>query len=280
MVMHRLALIVLVLGLTFCTSPSPVSEAPFGEAVWGFVHASSSNGRLVVLHRFSGNERPSFGHHGEPMVPSEVTIYDLVADQQRTVAEFVGIDARRRWVLALDDGKLWLIDANTGTWEALEGVDMEDDNNRCLSPRQASFSDGGRRVAWIRADARALQVRDLVRGKSWSIPAEGRLWRAWPADEGRGGVLLEVAAGSTEWPIQRTSCACTWCTRFAMVYSTFGWSGPAYDIIEVANDGSRGDGELSERDYEWHGPTSSGCTLKASEDDGEALERGPWRWIC
>src|SRR5205807_464107 len=50
-------------------APSPPSAGglrtdPFGGERWGFVEASSANGRLVVLRRFAGDAKPSFGQHG------------------------------------------------------------------------------------------------------------------------------------------------------------------------------------------------------------------------
>jgi hypothetical protein len=256
----------------------PVSEEPFGGSVWGFAETSTANGRIVVLRWFE--RQPSFGHHGEPSVAPTLTAFDLVSGQKRELQELVEVAESRRYLLVLAEGALWLIDGETGSWEALRDVDLEHDVNACLWPRQGAFSLHGARVGWINAQASALNVRELGSGEQWTVPAKGRLWRGWPDDQGRGAVLIEVPSGSSDWPVQGTSCACRWCNRFAMSYSTFGWSGPSFEIIAVAEDGSRREGQPPEGEYAIHGPTSSGCKLKASEQDGESLEKGPWRWDC
>jgi hypothetical protein len=258
----------------------PVSLAPFGGSVWGFVETASASGRIVVLRWFPGEQPPSFGHHGSASVRPTLTAFDLVGGQQRELVELVSVDATRRYIVALADDALWLIDGERGTWEALPDVDLEQDQNPCLWPRQAAFSVDGARLGWVAADAARLNVRELETGARWTVAAKGRLWRAWPDEQGRGAVLVEVPAGSSGWPIQGTSCACRWCNRFARSYSNYGWSGPSFEIVAVAADGSRGEGSPPDSGVALVGPTSSGCTLHASEQDGESLERGPWRWDC
>ncbi|HWN66897.1 MAG TPA: hypothetical protein VNM90_04610 [Haliangium sp.] len=256
---------------------SPRTES-FGDKRWGFVEASSANGRFAVLRRFHGDARPSFGHHGESADQPEVTVFDRVTGQERTISEIIDIDATRRFLLLLADGALWLADAETGNFESLAGTDMDPDGNACLSPRQATFSAKGKRVAWVTDKSGSLTVRDLATGATWRIAAKQRIWRGWPDDDGRGGVVLEVPAG-TGWPEQHTSCACRWCNRFALSYGVYGWGGPSFTIERVAEDGSRSQGEPPEGEGVWHGKTTSGCELKPqSEDSG--LERGPWQWRC
>ena len=257
---------------------APLRTEPFGGTRWGFVEASSANGRLVVLRRFDGDVRPSFGHHGESDQEPQVTLFDLVTGKERTISEIIDIDATRRFLLLIANDALWLADAETGNFESLGGVDMESDGNQCLSPRQATFSAKGKRVAWVTDKSRNLTVRDLATGATWRIAAKQRIWRGWPDDDGRGGVVLEVPAG-TGWPAQHTSCACRWCNRFALSYGVYGWGGPSFAIERVAEDGSRSQGEPPEGEGVWHGKTTSGCELKPqSEDSG--LERGPWQWRC
>jgi hypothetical protein len=257
---------------------APLRTEPFGGTRWGFVEASSANGRFVVLRRFHGDARPSFGHHGETSDQPEVTVFDRVTGQERPISEIIDIDATRRFLLLIADGALWLADAETGNFESLEGADMDDDGNACLSPRQATFSAKGKRVAWVTDKAGSLTVRDLATGARWPIAAKQRIWRGWPEDDGRGAVVLEVPAG-TDWPQQQTSCACRWCNRFAMSYGVYGWGGPSFAIERVAEDGSRSPAEPPQGEGEWHGKTIAGCELKPqSEDSG--LERGPWQWRC
>jgi len=256
----------------------PLRTDAFGGNRWGFVEASSANGRMVVLRRFHGDARPSFGHHGESADEPEVTLFDRVTGQERTFSEIIDIDVTRRYLLLIGDDALWLVDAETGSFEALKGADMEPDGNACLAPRQASFSTKGKRVAWVTDKAGSLTVRDLATGTAWRIAAKQRMWRGWPQDDGRGAVVIEVPAG-TGWPQQQTSCACRWCNRFAMSYGVYGWGGPPFAIEQAAEDGSRSKGEAPASEGVWHGKTTAGCELKPqSSDDG--LERGPWQWQC
>lgn len=257
---------------------APLRTEPFGGTRWGFVEASSANGRFVVLRRFHGGARPSFGHHGETADQPEVTVFDRVTGDERTITEIIDIDATRRFLLLIASDALWLADAETGSLESLAGADMDPDGNACLAPRQASFSAKGTRVAWVTDNAGSLTVRDLATRAEWRIAAKQRIWRGWPADDSRGAVVLEVPAG-TDWPEQHTSCACRWCNRFAMSYGVYGWGGPSFTIERVAEDGSRAPGDPPQGGGEWHGKTTTGCELKPqSEDSG--LERGPWRWRC
>jgi hypothetical protein len=260
------------------TRSAPPSNL-FGGQRWGFVEASTRNGRLVVLRRFSGHEPPRFGHHGETGEQPELTVFDRVSGEERAIDEIIAIDPSRRWLLVLDTDQLWLAEATSGVWQPLDDVDMDADDNACLPPRQASFSAGGKRVAWVSAGAASLNVRDLDSGRQWSVPAKGTLWRGWPEDEGRAVVMAEIPAGAREWPRQRTSCACRWCNRFALSAGFYGWAGPSFTVERVDEDGSRDRSEPHETRSPWHGDTESGCTLMASSQRA-GLDRGPWRWAC
>lgn len=55
---------------------------------------------------------------------------------------------------------------------------------------------------------------------------------------------------------------------------------PSFEIIAVGEDGSRGPGEPPGAEFAIHADTLGKCTLRAAEDEGESLERGPWRWEC
>ena len=254
-------------------------EGAFGGERWGFVEASSRDGRLVVLRRFTGAERPTFGHHGETDEEPVVTVFDRVSGQERDVDDIIDVDPTRRWLLLLDDGEVFLVDGSSGAWQPLGG-DVDSDRNACLPPRQAAFSAGGKRVAWVSSGDAALAVRDLDSGEEWSIPATGRLWRGWPLDDGRAAVLAELAQGTGGWPEQRTSCACRWCNRFALSFGTYGWSGPPFTFHQVDEQGARKTvAGPPEGGGDWHGTTDAGCALAPSSEQ-DRLERGPWRWTC
>jgi hypothetical protein len=257
--------------------PGALRTDAFGGERWGFVEASSADGRFVVLRRFAGDAKPTFAHHGEASSADDLAIFDLVAGTERALDEIIDVEPSRRWMLLVEKGSLRLADARTGTFQPLDKADMEGDHNRCLPPRQANFSPQGKRVGWVAADG--FRVRDLASGDEWVVKAKERLWRGWPEDDKRGATLAEVPAGSKDWPRQRTSCACRWCNRFALSYGTYGWDGPAFDIVYVAEDGSRTQKDPPEAPRRWHGKTDSGCTLEAKSEE-HGLAHGPWQWKC
>lgn len=265
---------------TAVAEPGTLSTEAFGGERFGFVEGSSESGRIVVLRRFDGDSQPSFAHHGETSTPNQLTVFDRFTGKERGVDELIDLTVDRDHLLVLADQQLWLIDGVTGAWAAFGDVGMDGDGNACLAPRQANFSAKGKRVAWASTDAKSLHVRDLGSGEEWSVAANGRLWRGWPEDEGRAAVMLEVAAGTTGWPTQRTSCACRWCNRFAASSGVYGWDGPAFTLERVAEDGSRSPGTPPEGERSYTGPTESGCKLEARETETAGLEKGPWRWVC
>lgn len=255
---------------------------PFGGQIWGYAQASSRNGRLVLIRNFGEHEPGHFGQHGPRPSAASLEAFDLVTGDSKRV-ELVAMEPARRWFMLRHDAALWLVDSETGQWQALADADLEEDSNPCLLPRQGNFSPRGNRVAWIRNGARELRVRDLASGEEWSVPGDGRIWVGWPNDDDRGAVLIEVPLDSTQWPVQGTSCSCWWCNRFAMSYSNFGWDGPTFTIFAVSPDGKHSAGEVTQTNFAWHAETASGCLLgrsAMSETHGERLERGPWQWAC
>ena len=258
-----------------------LAEDMGGEGL-GFIHASSANGRLVVMRRWAPGVTPSFGHHGEASPEPELVLLDLRAGAERVLDEIVDVSADRRHLLVLDEGRMWRVDAETGAWEGLD-ADTEDDGNACLPPRGASFWSSGRHLAVIEPDAQALSVRDLSNGQTRRFPAEGRVWRGGALPDGEGAWLMEVT-GAKDWPVQNTSCACWWCNRFALSYGMYGWGGREWTLVAVDAQGARTPLEsLPEGDATaWHGPSADGCALTpaAPEDERYGLAPGPWRWVC
>lgn len=261
--------------------PASLAEDMGGEGL-GFIHASSANGRLVVMRRWAPGVTPVFGHHGESAPEPELVLLDLQARAERVLDEIVDVSADRRHLLVLDEGRMWRVDAETGAWEGLD-ADTEDDLNGCLPPRGASFWSTGRHLAVVEPGAQALTVRDLSSGEARRFPAEGRVWRGGVMPDGESAWLMEVAAGE-DWPLQRTSCYCWWCNRFAMSYGMYGWGGPAFSLVVVDAQGGRTPVKALPEGAAtaWHGPNNDGCTLTpaAPEDERYGLAPGPWRWVC
>lgn len=258
-----------------------LAEDMGGEGL-GFIHASSLNGRLVVLRRWAPGVQPRFGHHGEADPAPELVLLDLQARAERVLDEVVDVSADRRHILVLDEGRMWRVDAETGAWEGLD-ADTQDDGNACLPPRGASFWSSGRHLAVVEPGAKALSVRDLSSGEERRTLGEGRIWRGGALPDGEGVWLMEVA-DAEGWPVQNTSCACWWCNRFAMSYGMYGWSGPAWTMVAVDEKGARAPLESLPKGEatSWHGPRADGCALTpaAPPDERYSLAPGPWRWVC
>ena len=120
---------------------------------------------------------------------------------------------------------------------------------------------------------------DMSTQEQWALRSDDRIWRAWPDTETTGAYVLTVAAATTGWPTQQTSCACLWCNRFAMSYGVYGWSGPEFTSWLLSADGRQEDTSLPDFGHPWHGPTADGCTLQADEASS-GLSAGPWQWQC
>lgn len=273
------------------TGAAPRTAENLGGERLGIVAASTANGRFVIVRRWEEGEHPSFGPHGELMPVRErwsgtsipwptAAVLDYATGEEHEITEFIQIDAARERALLLVDDALVVLHAEEGRWEVLTGADTSSDGNACLPPRAGRFGPQGQRLGWISGSGDALEVRDPRTGESWSIPAEGRLWRALPDSDDRGAWLVEVPERPRQWPQQETSCACWWCGRFAASYSVHGWSGPQWQVVRVEADGTRAQVERLPEPERWpgHGPDRRGCTL-AAQPVGR-LERGPWRWSC
>ena len=248
------------------------------DASWGFVEALTEGPRWAVLRLF-GEQPPVFGHHGEALGPEpELVLIDLVTGEERLIDEITDISADGAWLLYTDDGDHWLAGPE-GLPRRLQ-ADSRSDSNACLEPRGAGFAPNDLLLATINPEATELVVEDLNSSESWTIPAEGTLWRAYVEDGGEIALMLEVdEVGEDGWPYQRTSCACRWCNAFAMSYGFYGWGGAEFTPMLVDVDGSRTEPDsLSEGPRPWSTP-KQGCSVEGSQP-GELLQQGPWRLSC
>lgn len=238
------------------------------------------NGRYVALRRFEGTSEPRFGHHGSVMGGTTLHLVDLTDGSERLIDEVIDVEPTRTFFLLLEGSAPVLLDTRTGRFETLSGADARSDENACLAPRQASFSPLGKRVGWVMGGGASLRVRDLDSGEEWTVPTTGVVWRGFPDDEGRGAVLIELARGSTSWPIQQTSCDCRWCMRFAASFGFYGWGGTAFALVHVDGAGARGDADMDEdTEREWFAADAAGCSITPRDED-EGYEQGPWRRTC
>ena len=266
-------------GTPSADNPLALSAEPFGGERYGFVEATSGNGRYVALRRFVGEGEPQFGHHGEVAGGADLVLVDLTDLSERPFAEVIDVDPGRRYLLLLEGDAPVLLDSADGRFVRLPDADPRPDHNACIEPRQATFSPEGTRVGWVLSGASAFRVRQLDSEEEWTVAADTLIWRGWPEDEGRGVVLAQVPAGSTDWPSQNTSCACRWCNRFAASYGFYGWSGPAFAITRVDESGARTSAEVPQGERVWLAADASGCSITPAEGE-RGYARGPWRRVC
>lgn len=266
-------------GTPSAENPMALSAQPFGGERYGFVEATSGNGRYVALRRFEGTEEPQFGHHGEVAGGADLVLVDLTDLSERPLAEIIDIAPGRRFFLLLEGDVPVLLDAAAGSFEALRDADLRPDGNACLEPRQATFSPLGTRMGWVLSGASAMRVRDLASGDEWTVTSDTVIWRGWPEDHGRGVVLAEIPTGSVGWPEQHTSCACRWCNRFAASFGYYGWGGPTFVLSRVDDTGVRAPSEVPGGERTWHGVDAAGCRIVPSDGD-RGYSHGPWRREC
>lgn len=230
----------------------PAASRAFGGAVRGRVVWLSANGRMAALYRFTrdtdgdGRVEPRFGFHGEMMADEpDLWLYDLVTGDSAVYEELLTGDPSGRYLALRRDGRPMLLDSRDGQLrEMAELQGAPSDGNRCMAPREFSFSGDGGRIAYLRGDPpEQLVVRTLATGEERVVRAgQGMIWRAGlPADTG-WTLLMEIdpprtAADSARFPVQRTSCASLKSNVFASSYSYMGWRGVPFRTVLVGADG-------------------------------------------
>jgi hypothetical protein len=228
-----------------------VSSAPFGGAVPGRAAWLSRGGRIALIYRFDrdtdddGRVEVEFGHHGNALKDEpRPWVYDLTTGRGAEWDEHLATDPRDRYIALARGDTVTLLDAETGEARELPGVRArtDADANRCLPPRQLSFDDAGKRIAFIEGTPPVLDIRDLrTNAESRIAPEQGYLWRAFFTGDRDWMMLFVVDTPSTgesaAFPRQRTSCACRVCNLFAMSYSFMGWEGAPFRARLASPDG-------------------------------------------
>lgn len=212
----------------------------------GFGWWMTANGRFALVYRFVGGPL-QFGHHGEVRnATAELHWTDLSSESSERFDDLLTVGPLGRWVALRRGSELWLLGADGQRIELTrEGADARDDQNRCLPRRQVGFDPSGRRIAWMARSPHRAVVRDLGSGRQCQVAAgPGILWRVFPEAIDGWTMLREIPAdsdgdGRLSFPVQRTSCACRWCGRFARSHGFYGWGGDAVQSVMIAPDGSR-----------------------------------------
>lgn len=127
------------------------------------------------------------------------------------IDELAAYDPTGRWLVAMQHGRLTLIDSRSGKRLDLSalGADARDDALPYRQHRALSFDAGGTRLMYVRRKAgkTSVVVRDLVSGAETTIdPGPGRLWRARLTPDGTQVVLRMIVDdtnknGKLEWPV-------------------------------------------------------------------------------
>jgi hypothetical protein len=229
-----------------------VVSAPFGGDVHGRPAWLSRGGRIALLHRIDtdtdGNGRLEaiFGFHGETLGDQpRLWAYDLERGTGTRYDELAATDPTHRYAALRHDGRYLLLDGRTGAVTDLSawGISGEDDANRCLPPRQLSFDDAGRRIAFLRGSPPRLVVRDIASGAEREMrPDSGLLWRgSFGPFEGwmQMDVVDAAEDDSAAFPELSTSCHSRASMPFAGSYSVGGWEGPPFRSELVPRRGRR-----------------------------------------
>lgn len=229
------------------TAPAP-PERTFGTANSGFMVWQSRNGRFVIGYEFrvdddkDGDVVAEFSeHHGVPGGDKpHPFLFDLERGSERAIDDLMTSDPRGRFAVIRAGRRVELLDSRDGRIQDLGklGLDLADDQNQCMPPRQIAFDPTGRLLVFIQRDGRSIVTWDLETGRrDVTRVAKGRLWRAYPAGR-RGWLRVDAvvedinADGVLSLPVQRTTCACRYCQQFAAMSSTSGWA-PTADLARV-----------------------------------------------
>lgn len=242
----------------------PVAE--FGQGQMGYLLWSASSGKAAVMMIFedtNGDQKITlkFGHHGESYGDrARPYLVDLETGQMTAYDEVWVWDHTSRYIALQKDVSRAVLDVwDTEEMRKIE-VDFDEqvieptpDENRCMAPRQVALGEGG--VLWgIKRGEKRVVKLDLKDGKArqeFDVRGlgEGRLWRIGSV----GGDWLSVGYviedtdknGEVSLPVQKTSCACRFCNRFAKSMGYYGWGGDAWAFSLMSKTGESSVGQES-----------------------------------
>ncbi|MEZ4460916.1 MAG: hypothetical protein R3E66_14565 [bacterium] len=199
------------------------------SAAAGFIEWADASGNVFVLRTFDrdtngdGQIEGKTGEHGE--VEGDVPTLHVVDRHGRAILqaeELLATDASARFFVAVVGGKGVLFDAQTRGTTDLNNIDLSSDGNPCMKPRAAAFDISGRWLGWMTQDQQ-YRVRDLRTGAEQQFKPPGKLWRAEPVPY--GWVAMKIVGDGQAFPRAKTSCACSWCPRFARSIGNYGFEG-------------------------------------------------------
>lgn len=229
-------------------SPRPASQTStlaVGQGVFGTDHptilrAYDKQERWMALCQArkdtdgDGKIEVHTGHHGD-MYGDDFALYLILGGGEGVAIEALpAVSEDGRYLAAIRDGKLWLIDGQSGAQRELAGADLETDNRPGAPHRAAVFS--GDRLLYIKHAATGDQVvvHDPASGSERAIAIADRVWRLIP-ETARLAQVVTVPQGQG-FPRLMTSLAAGECLGPPMSYSTGGQVGPTpvfahYDLV-------------------------------------------------
>ncbi len=206
------------------------------SAAPGFVEWADAKGEVFLLRVFDrdtnsdGKIEGRVGEHGEP----EGDLPRLVLVNRKGAGllepdELIATDSNSRFFVYRRAAELLLFDAQTKSSTMLADADTSADvANPCMKPRQAAFDISGRWLGWI-IQGNRYRVRDLKTGAEETLTPPGRLWRAEPTPF--GWAAMKIVEPEDAFPKEKTSCACSWCPRFARSIGRYGFEGRSSSML-------------------------------------------------
>ena len=152
------------------------------------------------------------------------------------IDEVIAATPDGRWLAAIRDGKLAVLDARAGTWTVLTSADLRDDGVPTARHRAAAVS--GELLTYFRDDEHLI-IRELPTGTERVVEVKSaRLWRAEPRLAGDVALLYAITKdtdgdGKLTWPTLQTSLSRRVCRGPIMSYSTGGWQGDTPEELWV-----------------------------------------------
>lgn len=212
------------------TSGLPIGTGASGTAHPAVLRAFDRNERWMALCQArkdtdgDGKIEVQSGHHGG-LFGDAMQLYLILGGGEGTPIDALpGSSKDGRHLAAVRDGKLWLIDGQTGEQRELAGADVESDGRPGAPHRAAVFS--GTKLLYIRHTDTGdkLVVHDPATHTEKEFAIADRIWRLVGETDGLAQVVT-VPQGQG-FPKLMTSLDAGECLGPPMSYSTGGQMGP------------------------------------------------------
>lgn len=287
-------------------APRPAgSGAIVGTAHPITVEAAARDGSWIVICQArtdtdgDGEIGVHTGYHGDTFGDALRPYVVRGAGDGEPIESLIGYTSDGRWLVAMRESKLELLDVRTGLWSELPGADLRDDGVPLGPHRAASVARTGDRMTYFRDDE-TIVVRELSSGAEHLVKVPGaRLWRVELEPAGDWARVYAIRTdsdkdGKLTWPQVRTSLSDRNCRGPIMSYSTGGWTGDKPDELwlEVAtgkvgptrsatppaiDDEEPSLGEVDGRAV--LAVDKGGRKLLGPDESGRGIPKGPLRWV-